>query len=442
MGRLTLPAVDTTAFTGRVDERVLILGGGTGGTLVANRLRRVLPESAEITVIDGDDRHLYQPGLLFVPFGARHPERLARSRKKLLHDGVRFVQEEVASVDTDAAKVTLTEGSTLGYDVLVVASGARLVPEETEGLLGPGWMEKVFHFYSYDAAVALRSALDQFRGGRLVVNFVDLPIKCPVAPLEFLFLADAYFRKRKLRDKVTLTFVTPLDSAFTKATCAKYLSGMLDTRGIGLVTQFNTGEVDGAAGKLVSYDGREVRFDLGVVIPLHQGAAFVGRSPELGDPLDFVRTDPHSLQAKVVPNVFAIGDAADLPTSKAGSVAHFAGHVVAENIRRFLANEPLTSEFDGHTNCFIESGDEKALLIDFNYEVEPLPGRFPSRIGLPLLRESRLNHLGKLGFEAFYWHGLLRGRDVPGVGALMPFAGKKMPGSEDRGRSMTSLPDE
>ncbi len=419
---------------------VLVLGGGTGGTLVANRLRRLLPESAEITVVDGSDHHLYQPGLLFVPFGASHPERLYRSRKAFLHKGIEFVCGEVDSVDAATEKVTLLDGSTLGYDVLVVASGARLVPEETDGLLGAGWLEKVFHFYAYHEALALRSALDEFRGGRLVVNFVDLPIKCPVAPLEFLFLADAYFRRRNLRDRVQLTFVTPLDGAFTKATCAKYLSGMFETRGIELVTQFNTGEVDGTAGKLVSYDGREIAFDLGVVIPLHQGAAFVSRSTGLGDALDFVRADRHTLQAKVAPNVFAIGDAADLPTSKAGSVAHFAGHVVAENVRRFLANEPLDAEFDGHTNCFIESGDHKALLIDFNYEVEPVPGHFPWRVGLPLLKESRLNHVGKLGFEAFYWHGLLPGRDVPGIGALMPSAGKMMPGSEDGSPPATSLP--
>lgn len=420
-------------------DRVLILGGGTGGTLVANRLRRLLSGDAEITVVDVDERHLYQPGLLFVPFGTRHSERLYRPRKAFLHDGIGFLRAEVESVDVGGATVTLTDGSRLGYDALVVATGARLVPEETEGLLGPGWMEKVFHFYSYDAAVALRSALAHLREGRLVVNFVDLPIKCPVAPLEFLFLADDYLRKRERRSHFGLTFVTPLDSAFTKATCAKYLGGMLDERAIDLVTEFNTGEVDGATGKLISYDGREVPFDLGVVIPLHQGAAFIGRSPGLGDALDFVRTDPHTLQATVASNVFAIGDAADLPTSKAGSVAHFAGHIVAENVRRFLANEQLSSEFDGHTTCFIESGDEKALLIDFNYEVEPLPGHFPSRIGLPLLKESRLSHLAKLGFEGFYWHGLLSGRDVPGIGSLMPLRGKIVPADDGEGRAGSLL---
>ncbi len=415
-----------------MNARVLILGGGTGGTLVANRLRRVLPAGSEITVVDGNDHHLYQPGLLFVPFGSRHPEHLVRPRAAFLHEGIEFIRGEVDRVDVGAEKVTLIDGSTLGYDVLVVATGARLVPEETEGLLGPGWMEKVFHFYSYEAAIGLRAALEQFDGGRLVVNFVDLPIKCPVAPVEFLFLADAYFRKRKWRQRVKLSLVTPLDGAFTKATCATYLSHMFDDRGIEVVTQFNSCEVDGDAGRLVSYDGREVRFDLGVVIPLHQGAAFVGRSAGLGDALDFVRTDPHTLQSKVAPNIFAIGDAADLPTSKAGSVAHFAGHTVAENIRRFFAKEPLSSEFDGHTNCFIESGGGKALLIDFNYEVEPLPGRFPWRVGLPLLRESRLNHLGKLGFESFYWHALLSGREIPGVGSRMPRTGKTLREDGDR----------
>jgi sulfide:quinone oxidoreductase len=183
-----------------------------------------------------------------------------------------------------------------------------------------------------------------------------------------------------------------------------------------LVTEFNTGDVDGKAGRLVAYDGREVGFDLAVVVPLHGGASYVGRSPGLGDELNFVPTDEHTLQAKAAPNVFVIGDAANVPASKAGSVTHFEGEV--------LAGEPLDASFDGHTNCFIETGFGKPLLIDFNYETEPLPGYYPASVGLPLLAESRFNHLGKLMFQWFYWHGLLPGRDVPGIRSAMPTAGK------------------
>jgi sulfide:quinone oxidoreductase len=409
-------------------RRVVILGGGTGGTLVANRLRRVFgSDELEVTVVDQDDRHVSQPGLLFVPFGLSHIEDIVRPRQRQLRGGIAFHLSEIDRVEIADHEVHLADGAVLGYDVLVVATGATLVPEETEGLTGPGWMEKVFTFYTPEGAGALEGALATFDHGRLVVNVVDMPIKCPVAPLEFAFLADWYLHERKIRDRVQITYVTPLDAAFTKPVAAEHLAGMLSDKGIELVTEFNTGEVDGAGGRLVSYDDREVPFDLAVVIPLHGGAAYVGRSPGLGDDLGFVPTDEHTLQAKAAPNIFVIGDAANVPASKAGSVTHFEGETLVENVRRHLAGEPLEPGFDGHANCFIETGFGKALLIDFNYDTEPLPGRFPSRVGLPLLKESRLNHLGKLLFQSVYWHGLLPGREIPGVGAAMPTAGKTTP---------------
>ncbi len=407
-------------------KRIVVLGGGTGGTLAANRLRRMLSSmDVSITVIDLDDRHVYQPGLLFVPFGLTHAEHLVRPRHRQLHDGIAFCESDIDRVDIEKNEVHLPDGTTFAYDVLIIATGATLVPEETEGLTGPGWMEKVFTFYTPEGAAALGAALATLDRGRLVVNVVDMPIKCPVAPLEFCFLADWYFRERGIRNQIELTYVTPLDGAFTKPVASARLSGMLAEKGVELVTEFNTGEVDGSGGRLIGYDGREVPFDLAVVVPLHGGAAYVGRSPGLGDELNFVPTDEHTLQAKAAANIFVIGDAANVPTSKAGSVTHFEGEVLTENVRRYLANEPLDATFDGHTNCFIETGFHKALLIDFNYETEPLPGHFPAGVGLPLLKESRLNHLGKLMFEWFYWHSLLPGRDIPGIGSNMPTAGKE-----------------
>jgi sulfide:quinone oxidoreductase len=407
-------------------HRIVILGGGTGGTLVANRLRATYSHTdAEITVVDQDDVHVYQPGLLFVPFGLAHPEDIVRPRRRQLHDDIELVVSPIDWVDIDACVVHLDGGPTLEYDVLVVASGAVLVPEETEGLFGPGWMRNVFTFYDLEGAAALAGRLAHFDGGRLVVNVVDMPIKCPVAPLEFCFLADWYFTQRGMRHAVDITYVTPLDGAFTKPTASHTLASLLDEKGVELVTEFNTGEVDGTGGKLVSYDGREVPFDLAVVVPLHGGAPYVGRSPGLGDELNFVPADDHTLQSRVRPNIFVIGDAANVPASKAGSVTHFEGEAVVENVRRFIAQEALDASYDGHANCFIETGFHKALLIDFNYDTEPLPGRYPGPVGMPLLKESRLNHLGKLMFQWFYWHVLLPGRDIPGIGAAMPRAGKE-----------------
>ena len=404
-------------------KSIVILGGGTGGTLVANRLRRAYRhEDAEIIVVDRDDRHVYQPGLLFVPFGRADVRRITRPRWRQLRSGISYCQASIDHVDTENDRVSLGNGIALRYDVLIVATGAQLLPEETDGLTGPGWQRDVFTFYTPEGAEALRSALDGFAGGRVVVGIVDMPIKCPVAPLEFCFLADSYFRRRRIRDRVDLSYVTPLDGAFTKPVASRRLGGLLADRGIELVTEFSTGTVQD--GRLVSYDDREVPFDLAVIVPLHGGADYVGRSPGLGDELGFVPVDPHTLQAKVKPNVFALGDATDLPAPKAGSVAHFEGEVLAGNVRRFLAGEPLAASFDGHANCFVETGRGRALLIDFNYDTEPLTGHYPGRLGLPLLRPSRLNHLGKLAFQQLYWHGLLPGHDIPGIGAAMPTRGK------------------
>jgi len=378
-------------------------------------------------VVDRDDRHVYQPGLLFLPFGLAHLDEIVRPRRRQLRRGVEFHEREIEAVSLERDEVELDDGTLLPYDVLVVATGVRLQPEETEGLEGPAWNERVFTFYEPASADALHGALERFERGRLVVNLVDMPIKCPVAPLEFAFLADWYLRERGVRDGVEIVYSTPLDGAFTKPVASQRLAGLLGEKDIDLVTEFNAGEVDGDAGKLVAYDGRELDYDLLVTVPLHGGAAFVERSPGLGDALGFVPTDRHTLQTAAKPNVFALGDATDLPISKAGSVTHFEADVLAENVVRFLTDRKLLAGYDGHANCFIETGFGKALMIDFNYETEPLPGRFPTAAGpLPLLRESRLNHLGKLLFQSVYWHALLPGRELPGLGPTMPTAGKKL----------------
>jgi sulfide:quinone oxidoreductase len=414
-------------------KRIVILGAGTAGTIMANRLRKLYRRDIEagraaITVVDQDDQHVYQPGLLFVPFGGYRPEQIVKPRRDFLPPEVRYVSAVIDHVAPEENRVYLERGDALDYDVLVVATGSRVVPEETEGLTGPGWREKMFDFYTPDGAAALAKKLASWPGGRLVIDIVEMPIKCPVAPLEFAFLADAFFTKKGIRQKVDLVYVTPLDGAFTKPVASHALSHLLTDRNIRLVTEFSAGRVDGAAGELVSWDERVEPFDLLVTVPLHMGAAFVQRSPGLGDDIGFVLTDPATLQAKVKPNVFALGDATNVPASKAGSVAHFQAGILTENIVAYLEGRAPPETFDGHSNCFIETGYGRGLLIDFSYDVEPLPGKFPFAFGpLPLLKESRLNHLGKLLFRWVYWHLLLPGRDLMGIPTKMSLSGKQRP---------------
>jgi sulfide:quinone oxidoreductase len=399
---------------------------------MANRLSRLYRgeikcEAMSITIVDQQPVHLYQPGLLFIPFGVYQPSEIVRQQVECLPDHVTRIESGIDRVLTDSDEVVLTNGQKLSYDALIIATGTEMAPEETEGLTGPGWGERMFEFYTLDGAVALAEALERWEGGRLVVDIVDMPIKCPVAPLEFAFLADWYFTERGIRDKVDITYVTPLDSAFTKPTCAKALTHLLTEKGVKLVTEFNAGEVDGPAGRLVSWDERVVDFDLLVSVPLHMGAEFIEHTPGLGDDQRFVMVDQRTLQATVKPNIFAIGDATNVPASKAGSVAHFEAEILEHNIRFFLQDTPLEHGFDGHANCFIETGFKKALLIDFNYNVEPLPGKFPlPGLGpLPLLKESRLNHVGKMLFRWIYWNMLLPGRHIPGTSAHMSMRGKQ-----------------
>ena len=406
-------------------KKLLVLGAGTAGTMIVNRLRRRLDAGDwKITVVDQDDVHHYQPGYLFLPFGTYTPEQVTRARHVTLPDGVDFVIGDVDRVDAQNRTVAMTDGRTLDYDYLVIASGTTPRPDQTPGMLDSQWRRSIFDFYTFEGATALAQALREFDHGRLVVHITDMPIKCPVAPLEFTFLADAWLRERGVRDRVEITYVTPLPGAFTKPICSSTLGYLLDERKIALETDYMLERIDVETKTLISYDEREVPFDLLVTVPLNMGADFVARSG-LGDELNFVPVDKHTLQSKADPHIFAIGDASDIPASKAGSVAHFAVEVFTENFLELIDGRPMTGSFDGHANCFIESGDGKALLIDFNYETEPLAGKYPLPIVGPmsLLKETKANHLGKMGFRWVYWNVLLPGHSMP-VPTHMSMLGK------------------
>ncbi len=411
-------------------RNLLILGAGTAGTMIANKLRRRLGEDEwHITVVDRDDEHHYQPGYLFVPFRGYARDQVVRSRHAFLPDGVDFVIASVDVVDVEQNIVRLTGGRELAYDQLVIASGTTPRPDETPGMLGPQWQRKIFDFYTLEGAEALAGALEDFEGGRLVVHVTEMPIKCPVAPLEFTFLMEAWLRDHGLRDRVELTYVTPLDGAFTKPVASAHLGEMLDERKVHVETDFMVERIDQDRMVLVSYDEREVPFDLLVTVPVNMGADFVARSG-LGDELNYVPVDKHTLLSRSHDNVFAVGDASDIPASKAGSVAHFAVEIFVGNFLQHIEGKPMTGSFDGHANCFVESGDDKALLIDFNYDTEPLQGKYPLPVVGPmdLLKETRANHLGKLAFRWIYWNVLLPGRPLP-LPAHMSMVGKKIPDS-------------
>jgi sulfide:quinone oxidoreductase len=406
-------------------KRLVIVGAGTAGTMVANRLARELEgDEWEMTVVDAEETHYYQPGFLFIPFGIYGRQDVVKAKRDFMPRSVKLIIAPIELIEPDRNQVRLKTGQILRYEYLIIATGAKTNPQETPGMAEDEWRRSIHDFYTLEGALALRQQLARWQGGKLVMHITEMPIKCPVAPLEFLFLADWFFHEQGIRDKVDLTLVTPLPGAFTKPRASELLGGMLEEKRIRVVPEFNIERVDPDAKQIVSYDEHVVDYDLLVTVPLNMGDEVIARS-DMGDELNFVPTDKHTLRARDFENIFVLGDATNLPSSKAGSVAHFQVDTFIENFRRYLDGRELLPAFDGHANCYIESGFGKGLLIDFNYDVEPLPGKFPLPAVGPfsLLGESRANHWGKMMFRWMYWHLLLKGRELP-IPAQMSMAGK------------------
>jgi len=409
-------------------RKIVILGAGTAGTMMANHLRkRLSSDEWGITIIDQNKKHYYQPGYLFIPFEIYKPKQIVKSIKKFIPNGVDLVQERIEKIDHENDKVILSNGQEFDYNVLVIATGTDIAPQETEGMEGSGWRKDIFDFYTFDGSIALRDKLRDWEGGKLVVHICEMPIKCPVAPLEFAFLADAFFEEKEMRHKVEIIFVTPMDGAFTKPKANEKLNYLLQDKNITIVPDFNIEHIDNENKKIVDYAGTEVDYDLLVTVPTNMGSDVMERSG-IGDELNYVPTNKATLQTKIKDNIFAIGDATDVPASKAGSVAHFEGETLLENVLHFINGEPLNEGFDGHANCFVETGHGKALLIDFNYTQEPVPGTFPfPGIGpMQLLKENRMNHMGKMAFKWIYWNMLITGKHIPFIPAQMSMAGKEL----------------
>lgn len=408
-------------------KRLVILGAGTAGTMMANHLHSKLNRNEwDIQIIDERVEHHYQPGYLFLPFDIYQPADIIKSTKDFIPSDVQLINKKIDRIVGGENYILLAEGHKIVYDLLIIATGAKIAPEETEGMKGEQWYQSVFDFYTFEGALALRNKLRNWEGGKLVIHITEMPIKCPVAPLEFAFLADSFFKNKKMREKVNITYVTPLSGAFTKPKSTAALEHLLGEKNIAIESDFAIAEVNNEKKTIVDYGGKEIPFDLLVTVPTNKGDELMERSG-LGDELNYVPTDKETLQSKLFPNIFVIGDATNVPTSKAGSVAHFEAEILTENILHFVKNEPLSAAFDGHANCFIETGNSKALLIDFNYKHEPVEGTFPfAGVGpLQLLKESRMNHWGKLAFRWIYWNVLLMGTPIPFVSSHMNTAGKQ-----------------
>ncbi len=409
-------------------KRMLILGGGTAGTMMANKFRKVLDRSDwNITIVDKHKTHYYQPGFLFIPFGIYNKSDVEKPKGDFIPTGVDMIFAEINRIEAEQNKVLLEGGKVLNYDLLIIATGTRTSPEDTPGLKDKLWHKSIFDFYTIEGAVALQRFFKTWEGGKLVMLISEIPYKCPVAPIEFVCLAEAFFTQKGIRDKVDITYVTPMPGAFTKPIATKMLSELLEEKNIKVVPEFYLESIDNENKKVISYDEQEIPFDVLTIVPVNKGDEMIARSG-LGDDLNFVPTDKHTLQSKKHENIFVLGDAADIPTSKAGSVAHFAGEILYENILNYIEGRPMTAKFDGHANCYIETGYGKGALIDFNYDTEPLPGTFPlPGIGpFGLLKNTKINHYGKIMFRWIYWHILLKGKEMP-VEPEMTFAGKKRP---------------
>ena len=405
-------------------RKVLILGSGAGGTIVANMLRKELAEQEwEITIIDRDEQHHYQPGYLFIPFGIYGENDILKPKKGYIPKGVEFVVDNIVKIDKDQRKVETAANGSYDYDWLVIATGCDIHPEEIDGMVD-GWRKDIFDFYTLDGALALRKELKYFNSGKIVLNIAEIPYKCPIAPLEFVFMADWFFTVNGVRDKVEIELVTPLDNVFTKPVATKILAQFAAKKNIKVTPNFDLVQVNAGEKTIESPKGEKVDYDLLVAIPPNMGDQVLIDSG-ISDPVGYVPTDNHTLKVEDAERIFAIGDTTNVPTSKAGSVAHYQAYTLVENLIREADGREVVPKFDGHATCFLASGFEKAILLDFNYDVEPLPGKFPFPGMGPfsLLQESLSNHWGKMMFRWVYWNLMMKGLDLP-LEPQMNIAGK------------------
>lgn len=373
--------------------RIVVLGGGVGGTLVANLLDKRLAGDAKVTVVDPTGMHDYQPGYLYVALGQAKGHWLSREERTLLRPEVELAIESAVRIHPDAGTVQLERGGSLEWDYLVVATGARLVPERI-----PGLSEGAFEFYSLPGAERLSQELHRFKGGKIKIGVAGIPYKCPPAPVEFAFMVDGFLRERGLRNASEITLLSPLNRAFTIESASELIQPIMDRRGIELSTFFNVESVDPSAGVVESLEGEKHEYDLLVLVPPHAGAQVVTDSG-LGDAGGWLPTDRHTLAVQGYERIFALGDATNLPISKSGSTAHFEAPVIASRIASLVAGTAPTENYGGRVMCFLETGDGKATSLRFDYEHPPVPPQ-----------PNRAWHMAKWLFNRMYWETVPQGR--------------------------------
>jgi sulfide:quinone oxidoreductase len=383
-------------------DRIVILGGGVGGTLTANLLvrklhSRVVRNEVDVTLVDAFGAHVYQPGFMYIAMGGEREERLTRSERSLLDADVNLVVDTALRVDEPARTIVLASGAVLPYDYLVLSTGCRIMPETIEH-----FDTEAHHFYSAPAALRLRQALDAFEGGRVVIGIASMPYKCPPAPLEVAFLIESELRERGLRDKSELHFCSPIARAFTIESVSDMATPIFEQKGIELHTFFNVEAIDPERKMVLSLEGEELPYDLLILVPPHRGQQFLIDSGLAPAPGGWLPTDRHTLRVGDLPNVFALGDATDLPLSKAGSTAHFEAPVVVEGVVAAIEGRAPTGKhatYEGRVMCFFEVGDGKGTLLKFDYEHPPTPPK-----------PNALWHLGKIVFNKTYFHTVPKGR--------------------------------
>ena len=371
-------------------EHIVIVGGGTGGTVLANRLADKLDSELDsgdvrVTMVTDSRDHVYKPIWLYVPFGKKTPDDARRPVRELVDRDVDIVYDRVTGVDTDAKRLSLADGVAMDYDYLTLSMGVELVPDEV-----PGLQEGGHHFYGEDGAVELRDALADFTEGHLVLSVVGTPHMCPAAPLEFVFMADDWFRQRGVREQVDITYTYPIQRVHGKPTIAEWAAPRMDERDIGVETFFNVESVDADSQVLQSMEGDELHYDLLVTIPPHDGVPMI-REAGLGDD-GWVAVDRNTLEAKGADDVFALGDATDVPAPKAGSAAHYQAGVVADRLTALVHGGVPTATYDGKVVCFLEAGMDEATFVSFDYANEPY-----------MRPESRPVHWAKLAYNESYW---------------------------------------